>query len=327
MIIPAILAAVVLIIFLIAWLTWHAAFYSTPGKHPGPDDPLRGRQYEKVTHHLRRISGIMQKYPFEPVEITSFDGLRLFGRYYQNRDNAPLIILFHGYRSCGFRDCSGGHALARKMGFNALVIDQRAHGESDGTVITMGIKERQDCLLWARYAAKRFGPQTPIVLSGLSMGAATVLMASDLELPSNVAAIIADSPYSAPIAILEKVCHDRGYPVALCRPFLYLGALVFGHFLISSCNAKDAVRATDIPILLLHGEADHLVPCEMTNEIKAAGKSRIEAVTFPDAGHGLAYISDPPRYEAAIVDFLNSIPALSGMITLEPAPQQKEIDS
>lgn len=315
MAIPAIASLLLALILVISYYTYRVAFYSPPGKRCKPDDPMKGRQYEAVAEHLQRISGIMQKYPFEAVSITADDGTPLFGRYYHLADGAPVEILFHGYRSCAFRDCAGGHALARKMGFNTLVIDQRAHGESGGRTITFGIRERQDCRRWAEYARNRFGGDIPILLSGLSMGAATVLMASELELPENVVCIMADSPYSAPGAIIEKVCADMHYPVALCRPFIYLGALLYGHFRLDACNAKDAVSHTRIPILLIHGEADHFVPCEMTNEIKAAGASRIEAYTFPGAGHGLSYIIDPRRYERVVYEFLHSIPELAGTIS------------
>lgn len=317
MAVTAIVSLIIVLILLISYYTYRTAFYSPPGRHPGPKDPLKGRQYEEVAEHLFRISGIMEKFPFEAVTIESFDGTELYGRYYHMRDGAPLEILFHGYRSCAFRDCSGGHALARKMGFNTLVVDQRAHGESGGTVITFGIKERLDCKCWLDYAAGRFGADTPIILSGLSMGAATVLMASELDLPKNVVGIMADSPYSTPSAIIEKVCRDMHYPVALCRPFIHLGALLYGHFRLNACNAKDAVSRARIPILLIHGEADHFVPCGMTHEIREAAASRVEAHTFPNAGHGLSYITDPRRYERVVFRFLDSIPALKGTISAD----------
>ena len=200
--------------------------------------------------------------------------------------------------------------MSRKLKLNTLVVDQRSHGASDGHTISFGVRERKDCLAWAQYAANRFGTDTPLILSGLSMGAATVLMASELELPKSVACIIADSPYSAPKAILEKVCVDRGYPLFLCRPFLWLGALIYGGFRLNSCSAMDAVRHAKVPILLLHGEDDRLVPCEMSMEIAANCASRVEVATFPDAGHGLCYLTDPVRYEEVVSAFLRSVPEL-----------------
>lgn len=308
-------ASIVLLILLISFYTYRVAFYSPPGKRNNLDDPLVGAQYRAVSEHIYRISHIMERIPCEELEICSFDGCKLFGRYYHVSDSAPLEILFHGYRSCAFRDCSGGHALSRKMGFNALVVDQRAHGRSGSNTITFGIRERQDCLCWIEYANQRFGADTPIILSGLSMGAATVLMAAGLKLPENVSCIMADSPYSAPSAIIEKVCADRHYPVALCRPFIHLGAWLFGRFKLNACTAKDAVKHSAVPILLIHGEDDRLVPCPMSQEIADCCASEATVHTFPDAGHGLCYLIDPIRYEKVIYDFLKSVPTIAPMIS------------
>lgn len=315
MIIFYITAGIIAIILLISLYTYKVAFYSPLDQRNTLDDPLQGEQYEAVSEHIFRISHIMERIPCEEVTITSFDGCRLFGRYYHVRDGAPLEILFHGYRSCAFRDCSGGHALSRKMGFNALVVDQRAHGRSDGTTISFGIKEHRDCQCWIEYANERFGEETPIILSGLSMGAATVLMATGLQLPDNVTCVLADSPYSTPGAIIEKVCEDLHYPVLLCRPFIHLGAWLYGHFKLNSCTAKDAVSRAKVPILLIHGEDDRLVPCSMSSEIAAWSASPVTVHTFPDAGHGLSYMTDPIRYEQVVYDFLQTIPQIAGEIS------------
>ena len=307
-----------LLIFLIAaisFYTYHVAFYAPPGNHPGIDEPMAGEQYEAVCDHIYRIGHIMEKYSCEEITIRSFDGCMLHGRYYHLRDEAPVEILFHGYRSCAFRDCSGGHALARKMGFNTLVIDQRAHGESEGKTITFGIKERHDCLCWVNYLRERFGEGVPLILSGISMGAATILMAAGLDLPSSVACIIADSPYSSPAAIIEKVCADRHYPVILCSPFIHLGAWLFGGFRLKETSAKDSVRHAKVPILLIHGEDDRLVPCAMSHEIAACCNAPVTVQTFPDAGHGLCYLIDPLLYEKVVYDFLQSIPSVAKEIS------------
>lgn len=304
-----------ILILLLSLYVYSVAFYSPKKKRNTLDDPLQGAQYEAVSEHIFRISHIMEKIPCEEVTITSFDGCRLYGRYYHIRDGAPVEILFHGYRSCAFRDCSGGHALSRKMGFNALVVDQRAHGNSEGTTITFGIKEHKDCLCWIEYINNRFGDQIPIILSGLSMGAATVLMATGLNLPDNVAGVLADSPYSSPSEIIEKVCTDLHYPVVLCRPFIHLAAFVYGNFLLNSCTAKTSVAHANVPILLIHGEDDLLVPCGMSFEIAECCTAPAVVQTFYGAGHGLSYLVDPLRYEKVIYDFLSAIPAIESEIS------------
>ena len=308
---------IILLLIIILGGSWYAycvTFYSPKKHRVSPNAPLRGEQYEAVADNISRISGIMQRFSFEEITVRGHDGTLLYGRFYHEKDNAPIEILFHGYRSHPYRDCSGGHALARKMGFNTLVVDQRAHGSSGGRTITFGIRERLDCLTWVQYLNQRFGTDTPIILSGLSMGAATVLMAAGLDLPENVICIIADSPYSSPSAIIKKVCKDEGYPVGLCTPFLHLAPRLFGGFRLGACTAKESVRHATVPILLIHGEDDRFVPCEMSLEIAANCSSPVEVATFPDAGHGLSYMTDPIRYEKVFSHFLCKVPSLKHAI-------------
>ena len=291
----------------LSWMCYRKCFYSPKRGRCDPYDPMKGDQYEPVAETLYHIISIMERYPWEDVAIKSVDDIPLRGRYYHFREGAPLLILCHGYRSNALRDCCGAHMLARKLGYNALVIHQRAHGESGGKTITFGIREREDVVKWTEYARQRFGADTPILLFGLSMGAATVLMGCAEGYPDNVRGIIADSPYSSPADIIKKVCKDEGYP-----PFLYaftaLGARIFGGFRLGRCTALEAVRHSNIPILLIHGEDDRMVPCDMSRKIADACPARCSIVTIPGAGHGLGYMTDPPAYERAVMEFLDRLP-------------------
>ncbi len=258
--------------------------------------PLR----ETVSEMIRTLNAI----PFERVGTTSFDGLHLSGRYYPGADGAPLAILFHGYRGTPSRDFSGGMQLYRSEGLRILMIEERAHCTSEGHVITFGVKERLDCLTWIEWARNRFG-DVPILLCGISMGAATVLMASGLALPENVRGIIADAPFTSPKAIITKVLVDRKLPPRLIWPFLWLGARVFGGFDPNAADAAKAVKRSPVPVLLIHGEDDRFVPCEMGREIAGANPDAVELHTFPDAGHGLSFLIDRPRYERIARDFIH----------------------
>ena len=285
-----------LLILLISYLSYRRAFYSSPKKrsktHLLPDTP----QYAKVNPEIKRLIREMEAVPFEEVSITTFDGLKLFARYYHLSDSAPVQIQFHGYRSTAVRDFSGGFSLARKMGRNLLVVDQRAGGKSEGTTICFGIKEKYDCLEWIKYALERFG-DVPIMLTGVSMGAATVLMASELDLPKNVKCIVADCPYSSPEEIIALQCKEMGLPPKIGMPFVRLGARLFGNLKLSGEGAEKAVRNTKVPILLVHGEEDDFVPCYMSEKIYSANPKMITFETFPNAAHGVSFLVDTERYE------------------------------
>jgi fermentation-respiration switch protein FrsA (DUF1100 family) len=301
-----ILPVLLLLALGVAYGAYRFAYYSP---HKNQNDPYLAPDGHRYTPEEGPTYGLireMDELPFEPVTIRSRDGLQLFGRYYHVRDGAPLQIQMHGYRGHALRDFCGGNKLAREAGLNTLVVDQRAHGKSEGHTISFGINERWDCLQWAEYAAQRW-PGVPISLAGISMGAATVLMASDLPLPEEVKGIIADCGYSSPRAIIKHVCWSLPKPFRIFYPFTSLSAELFGHFDPDAGSALGAVSNTTLPILLIHGEADGFVPCEMSREIAAACASKVRLETFPGADHGVSYLSDPERYGRIVKEFLESI--------------------
>jgi len=244
--------------------------------------------------------------PCEFVTVTSHDGLTLSGRYYHVKDGAPLDIGFHGYRSSPLTDFSGGSELSFRMEHNVLLVDQRAHGKSEGRTIAFGIQERQDLLKWVEYAVNRFGADLQILLYGISMGGATVLMASELPLPKNVKAIIADCPYAAPIEIILHVGKKMPIPNWLIRPFAILGAKIFGGFDLTETDARKAVNNTPVPILIIHGEADGFVPQEMS-DIVESNPEMVTRYTIPGADHGISYLVDAPKYRLIVTEFLKKV--------------------
>lgn len=305
-----ILLILAILVVLVAYICYHISFRAT--KRVLDEDVQihlpDGEQYMKVREGIEKCVTDMLNRPFEPVTITTFDSKKLYARYYHVADGAPLQIQFHGYKSSAVLDFCGGSLYAGKIGHNALVVDQRSHGKSEGNAITFGVLERKDVLSWIEYARSRFSEDVQIILAGLSMGAATVLMATDQPLPSNVVGVMADCPYSSPEAIIKKVCRvEMRLPVKPLYPFIKLGARLFAGFDLEESSAVSAVKNTTVPILLLHGTKDRFVPCDMSREIHAANPEMITFVTIPEAGHGLCYMTEPRLYEDAMQEFFKKI--------------------
>ncbi len=290
-----VLLAVLLAVFVRCFVRW-------PKPYERLELPCKGayaRCWEMIGDLLAELEGA----PYEEMRIRSEDGIELAARYYHVQDGAPIEIQLHGYRS-SYQDFCGGFRLAREMGHNVLLVHQRAHGESGGRVITFGIRERRDCRLWARYMAEKY-PGTPIFLCGVSMGAATVLMATELDLPSAVRGVIADCPYSSPEAIIRKVSgEDLHLPPALTMPLVRLSAMVFGGFRLSEASACEALSKATLPVLLIHGEDDGFVPCAMSRELETACASSVTLLTVPGADHGISYMIDTPGYGRAVREFV-----------------------
>ncbi len=298
------IAAIVLLLG--SYYAYRIAFYS-PLKNRDQVVKPKDAQYDPYREEMKRIFHQLNERPCEYVSIVSKDGLKLSGRYYHIQDGAPLDIGFHGYRSHPITDFSGGTELSFQMGHNVLLVDERAHGKSEGRTISFGILERQDLLCWVDYAIDRFGDDVRILLYGVSMGGATVLMAAELDLPENVKGIIADCPFAKPLDVILHVGKTTPFPHWLIKPFALLAARIYGGFDLLETDAVRAVKNTKVPILILHGEADRYVPCEMSAEVAQANPAMVRRATFPEAAHGISYLVDTPRYHRIVRKFVNQI--------------------
>lgn len=304
------IAACILIVFAAilggSYYAYRIAFFS-PAEGREKTRSLEGTIYEPYRDMINPMFEKLLARPYEEVTIQSHDGLKLFARYYHTADNAPLAIGFHGYRSSYLTDFCGGSDLCISCGQNLLLVDQRAHGRSEGKTISFGIQERKDLLQWVNYALDRFGADTKILLYGVSMGAATVLMASGEDLPENVKGIVADCPYAIPEDIIVSVGKKIHYPAAFTRPFSRLSAYIFGRFQLNETDAIRAVKKSNVPILIIHGEDDRFVPAVMSEQVQKANPKMVRRFTFPGAGHTMSYLVDKDRYWKLVQGFTKEI--------------------
>ncbi len=297
------LSAIILIFFAALYGAYWYTFRRVTARQANPYDVPGSNHKEKI---VQNILALMDT-PFEPVTIKSKDNLSLYGRYYHFKDGAPVALMFHGYRSNAFRDGNGGFKISKEYGLNVLLCDQRAHGKSDGKTISFGIKERYDCLEWVNYLKNRFGNNIQIVLVGLSMGAATVMMASDIVPPENVKGIVADCGFSSPKEILLEVSKQMKFPPKLAYFFLKLGARIFGGFNPEESSATASLEKSSIPILFIHGEGDTFVPHSMSHLCHKSSASRKDIFTVPEASHGMSFYVDSKGYTDKVNEFYNSI--------------------
>lgn len=305
MIVALVLLFLLLLLVALSYGVYRFVLYAPVGRQNEPHHLPTGEQYDPwMDEMIRLVDGILAL-PSERVYIESADGLRLAGDYYQGQPGKPIHICCHGYRGMGCRDFCGGTQVLLDRGDGVLLIHQRAQGDSEGHTMTFGVREREDVRRWAEYMATRF-PDAPLFLHGISMGAATVLMASALPLPDSVKGILADCPYDVPKDIITLTADKMGMPGKLMWPFLQLGAFLFGRVLcFDHVSCHEAVKRAKVPILIIHGEDDRFVPAYMSEPIAAANPALVTRYTFPDAGHGMSYLVDGPRYHALTQAFID----------------------
>ena len=301
-IILSILGGLIVLLFIGLFSLYMFTFYS-PKKWQLDDFNLHGPFYRGMEDQVIPLINSIRAIKYdEDIYINSFDKLKLHARLYLNPDSNKVAILCHGYRGTPCRDFSGGAVEMIKLGYNVILIDERAHGSSQGHSITFGVRETKDVISWANYARNRFGENIELVLVGISMGGATVLMASDKV---GKAKIIADCPYSSPKIVLQQTVKAMGLPIPIVYPLLNLTSIVFVHTNLNKVSAFESIKNTENKILIIHGNSDSVVPNWISNDLYLDYPDKIQYELFEGADHGMSYLVDKARYQKIIKDFLN----------------------
>ena len=307
-IVIAIIAVLAILTLAASYICFRMTFYASRREiieeYPVPE----GRAYEPHREQIIEWIKMIRAMPRKSVEIRSYDGLRLTGTFYEYEKGAPIEILFHGYRGSAERDLCGGVERCFALGRSVLIVNQRCAGNSDGHVIPFGIKERRDCVDWVNFVVENIDRDAKIIIGGISMGAATVLMASTYELPRNVVGVLADCGYTSAKEIIKKVMRYRKYPADLLYPTVRLGAIIFGKFDPDSYSPMEAMKKSKLPIIFLHGADDDFVPHYMSVEnFEACTSEKKKMVTIDGADHGLAFIVDKEEYLREVREFFDPI--------------------
>lgn len=246
--------------------------------------------------------------PRREMDIVAFDGARLHGIFLPQENAKGTLLLFHGYRSCWQIDFGLVARMYYEMGFQLLLVDQRAQQRSGGRYITFGVKERRDVQSWVKRMADELGTDEPMYLCGLSMGASTVLMAADLPLAGNVRGIVADCGFTEPYAIMRYVIlRDHPHrPAGVILALLDAATRTLAGFSLHGCRTTDTVGASTLPILFIHGKADRYVPYEMSVAAYEACPNKKELILVDGAGHGVSFLYDRERVSRALKEFLEN---------------------
>lgn len=260
------------------------------------------RHYPIAKEGRRWLEGM----PYINVYIKSFDGLRLYGALLENYSD-KIVICVHGFTGSGKKDFASLAQAYYKNGYNVLLVDNRAHGQSEGKYVGFGVLDRLDLRNWVKYVINRFGSNVQIFLHGISMGAATVLMASSI-MPKNVRGIIADCGFTSVYEIFEYVL-KRDYHLPKF-PIIYLTNIMskiragYGY---KDVNTTAEIARSDIPILFIHGENDEFVPLWMTMKNYSHCKAYKELFIVRESEHAESHYIDKKGYERRILRFIEKM--------------------
>ena len=239
----------------------------------------------------------------ESSSLTADDGTELAAWYFAASESThDYAVCLHGYTN----EPIGMARYVKRFhdrGMNVLAPAARAHERSGGDYIGMGWPERRDIAGWIKLILS-WDPDARIILHGVSMGAATVLMASGETLPENVKAVIADCGYTSEwdeFIWEAETLHIPWFPVLNSASLL---SKLRDGYDFKQASALDQVKKSRIPTLFIHGSEDELVPYKMLGELYLAAACEKEKLTVEGAGHALSSSVDPELYWSTVERFI-----------------------
>ena len=255
----------------------------------------------------RKLEWIEQSVTGEAY-IKSYDGLTLHCSLIEVKEKPKgVIIVFHGYRSFGARDFCNQLPILHEAGYNIMLVDQRSHGKSEGKYICYGTKEHIDALLWRKKASEIYGNDIPIALFGLSMGGATVLMASgDIKKEdTQVKCVVADCPFYSAYEIITYVlwANYKIYPQPIIH-FVRLWALVLARFNMKAPSCAEKAKKSSLPFLLFHGKEDKFVPTNCSIRLAEEIGESARLVLVDEARHAESIYYNKELYVRELLEFL-----------------------
>lgn len=266
----------------------------------------KNRNGQKSDYETAYEAGIewLEMQEQEVIKRKSYDGLSLIAHFIPAKNQKRILLAFHGWHSSWKKDFALCARDFLEKGCSLLLVEQRAQGNSEGDYMGFGILERYDCHMWTHYISKRFGEEIPVYLYGVSMGAATVLMACGQELPVNVRGIIADcgftTPYDMVAEYAKKFMKMREFPSV---PRVNRLCLSKAGYDLKGYSTLEAMKVCKIPVFFIHGTEDDFVPYHMTLQNYQQCAARKELMLVEGAGHCRCYFTDRASYMEKIEDF------------------------
>lgn len=296
-----VIGSLVLLTFLIFLLTGYIFFKTAFKRDNKPSQKLVSPDKK---YRVEFDDEWVEKGDFKLVRTTSEDNLILVGHLAKNDFSHNYALFFHGYRGDWRELTMQGHDIY-SLGFSTLFVEERGHGQSGGECLTFGCKERDDVKSWCKFILS-MDKDAKILLFGLSMGASSVMMSLDNDLPIQVKAAITDCGYSSIPKELKYILSKTKLPLN----FTYLSGKYFcwlsKKFSFTKYQPTKSLSNSNIPILMIHGETDTFVPYYMLDENFSSVKQGTykQKESFPIAWHALSYQVDRPRYQNIVKTFV-----------------------
>jgi uncharacterized protein len=247
-----------------------------------------------------KIIGTTPDSAFIDIKLKTNDNLILDAWLIRVHNPKGTVALFHGHGGEKSANLSQSNFF-NEMGYSTLLVDFRAHGQSQGNTCTIGYREAADVKIAYEYLQNN--GEKNIILYGISLGAATITKAiADYELSPQK--VILEMPFASLPATVEGKLRMAGLPSEPLGALLtFWGGAIHG-FWAFNVKPKEYVKKIKCPVLLQWGKKDKGVTEMEINEIFKAIPVAKKLVVYENSGHENLYENEPVKWEGTIEDFL-----------------------
>lgn len=225
-------------------------------------------------------------------------------RIVAKRQSDKWVVILHGYNG-NMEDIYDIAMHYADEGYNILMPDLRAHGESEGSIIGMGWLDRLDVINWIDVILEE-NMSAEVVIHGIDIGAETALMLSGEPVKDSIKAIVAEGAYTSAWDAIRpeyEIRHEK-LPVF---PFMYMMnpvLKVWAGYTLKEADAVKQVKNSRVPILLIRGQNDTYSTADMIKELDQAIASEHEIYMVPSGSHEDCRYADPDNYYNRVFEFV-----------------------
>ena len=301
---------IIVIVFVIALIggSFYMLDYSlAPDPNRMDTDSCYQQQFEAYPESKEWVDSLRNIGALRDTFLTMPSGERHHA-FFVDRGSTRMALVIHGWRDCAIKFFWLARIYEHELGYNVVMPELHACGESEGDAIQMGWKDRLDVEKWIEVAHNEFNDDF-MVLHGVSMGAATVMMASGDPLPDYVKCFVEDCGYSS---VVTQFNNNRKESFSFIPPdVLQSASLVtkkkYGWSCWEASSVKQLEKCTK-PMLFIHGDADDFVPFDNLQKNYDAKKYGYkEMYVCHGAVHANSFQKDPETYKARVLNFLKTV--------------------
>lgn len=303
-IVLVVIAVLLLLDFLLGLVFFKIAL--GPKRREDPKVPCKNSLFERNADNISLINGYkwFDETPHEEILIPSHEkGKKLHAQFFKN-DGDKWAIVIHGWTNIN-REMSSYAMEYYNRGYNVIIPDLRGHGNSETDWVSMGWLDRLEIVDWANYIVS-ICPNAQIVLHGVSMGAATTMMATGEKLPENVVCAVEDCGFSSVYQIFEDQSRDKYHiPPAISMPAASFVNRIFNGFSFKEASSIEQLKKSKTPTLFMHGDKDDFVKFENLDKVYDACTAEKEKYVIKGAEHAVSSHWFHEEYWNRVDEFLN----------------------